>query len=244
MKTIEINTAQKVTIQYGLATLSNRFLAYLVDWVLVGIVIVFLMVLGESAFSFDETKSLYAFLVIVPIVTLYALLAEIFMHGQTVGKRVMGLKVVRLNGDAPTNHDYVMRWMFRFIDIWLSLGSVGALLINASPKSQRLGGLLSGTTVIRTTAQRTFSLNDILKISTIDNYEPQFPAIRAFSEQDMLFIKRVLERERRHPNAAHQKAVRELAEHVAQKLNFIGAAPKDSSKFLRTLINDYIVLTR
>lgn len=242
MKTIEINTAQKVTIQYELASLGNRFLAYLVDGVVVGITIAFLSILGESALRGDE-ETLFAFLVIVPILVFYSLVSEIFMHGQTIGKRVMGLKVVKLNGDAPTTHDYVMRWMFRFIDIWLSLGSVGALLINASPKSQRLGGLLSGTTVIRTTAQRTFTLNDILKISTIDTYEPSYPAIRAFSEQDMLFIKRVLERERRHPNAAHQKAVKELSTHVAQQLD-IGIPPKDSNKFLRTLINDYIVLTR
>ncbi len=242
MKTIEINTAQKVTIQYELASLGNRFLAYLVDGVVVGITIAFLSILGESALRGDE-ETLFAVLIIVPILVFYSLVSEIFLHGQTIGKRVMGLKIVKLNGDAPTTHDYVMRWMFRFVDIWLSLGSVGALLINASPKSQRLGGLLSGTTVIRTTAQRTFTLNDILKISTIDTYEPSYPAIRAFSEQDMLFIKRVLERERRHPNAAHQKAVKDLSTHVAGQLD-IDKPPKDSSKFLRTLINDYIVLTR
>ena len=242
MKTIEINTAQKVTIQYELATLGNRLLAYLVDLVVMGITVAFLSILADSALT-GSSEDLFGFLILLPIIVFYTLLSEIFMHGQTLGKRVMGLKVVKLNGDAPTNHDYVMRWTFRLIDIWLSLGSVGALLINASPKSQRLGGLLSGTTVIRTTAQRTFTLNDILKISTIDTYEPSYPAIRAFSEQDMLFIKRVLERERRYPNNAHQKAVKELAQHVAGQLD-ITPIPKDNSKFLRTLINDYIVLTR
>jgi hypothetical protein len=125
----------------------------------------------------------------------------------------------------------------------MSLGSVGALLVNASPKSQRLGGLLSGTTVIRTTSQRTFTLNDILKISTLDTYNPSYPQIRKFNEQDMLFIKKVLERERRYPNPAHRKAVTTLSQHVAEQLD-IPKVPKDQSKFLRTLINDYIVLTR
>ena len=165
------------------------------------------------------------------------------MHGQSLGKKSIGLKVVKLNGDAPTNHDYMMRWMFRFIDIFMSLGSVGSLLINASPNSQRLGGLLSGTTVIRTTSQRTFSLNDILKISTLDTYQPTFPEIKKFNEKDMLFIKKVLERERRFPNPAHKKAVGALADHVANQLK-IQNIPNDRSKFLRTLINDYIVLTR
>lgn len=243
MKTIEINTAQKVTIQYELASLGNRFLAYLIDAVVIGLVIVFLFVLGEGTIETRSTMNLYVYLLLMPSFIFYTLVSEIFMHGQTLGKRIMGLKVVKLNGDAPTTHDYVMRWMFRILDYWLSLGSVGALLINASPKSQRLGGLLSGTTVIRTTAQRNFSLNDILKISTLDTYEPSYTAIRQFSEQDMLFIKRVLERERRHPNAAHKKAVKKLAQHVAEQLN-ITHPPKEHDIFLRTLINDYIVLTR
>jgi hypothetical protein len=59
----------------------------------------------------------------------------------------------------------------------------------------------------------------------------------------MLFIKRVLERERRHPNPAHRQAVQELAHHVAEQLN-LTKTPGDYNKFLRTLINDYIVLTR
>lgn len=243
MKTIEINTAQKVTIQYELASLGNRFLAYLIDAVIIGIALAFLSVLGEAATETRSGMNLYMYLVLAPCFMFYTLVSEILMHGQTIGKKTMGLKVVKLNGDAPTSHDYVMRWMFRIIDYWLSLGSVGALLINASPKSQRLGGLLSGTTVIRTTAQRNFSLNDILKISTLDTYEPSYTAIRQFSEKDMLFIKRVLERERRHPNAAHQKAVKELAQHVAEQLD-IARPPSDHNKFLRTLINDYIVLTR
>ncbi|MCH2022057.1 MAG: RDD family protein [Saprospiraceae bacterium] len=243
MKTIEINTAQKVTIQYELATLGNRFLAYFIDILIMGGTITFLSVLGSAALSSKDNFLVFLYLVVGPIVIFYTLLSEILMHGQSLGKKSIGLKVVKLNGDAPTNHDYMMRWMFRFIDIFMSLGSVGSLLINASPNSQRLGGLLSGTTVIRTTSQRTFSLNDILKISTLDTYQPTFPEIKKFNEKDMLFIKKVLERERRFPNPAHKKAVGALADHVANQLK-IQNIPNDRSKFLRTLINDYIVLTR
>lgn len=243
MKTIEINTAQKVTIQYELATLGNRFLSYFIDVLVMSGVITFLAILGSSAINNRDNYLVYVYFVLIPIFLFYTLASEILMNGQTIGKKSMGLKVVKLNGDAPTTHDYFMRWMFRFVDIFMSLGSVGALMINASPKSQRLGGLLSGTTVIRTTSQRTFTLNDILKISTLDTYQPSYPDIRKFNEKDMLFIKKVLERERRYPNAAHQKAIKELSTHVAQQLD-INPIPADKSKFLRTLINDYIVLTR
>ncbi|CAA6800712.1 MAG: RDD domain containing protein [uncultured Aureispira sp.] len=243
MKTIEINTAQKVTIQYELASLGNRFFAYFIDALVLAGILTFLSILGQSAIQNWDNMLVFIYLILFPIFSFYTLFSEIVMHGQTIGKKSMGLKVVKLSGDAPTTHDYVMRWMFRFVDLWMSLGSVGSLLINASPKSQRLGGLLSGTTVIRTASQRTFTLNDILKISTLDTYDPSYPQIRKFNEQDMLFIKKVLERERRYPNPAHKKAVRTLSLHVAERLD-ITKIPKDQSKFLRTLINDYIVLTR
>lgn len=243
MKTIEINTAQKVTIQYELATLGNRFVAYFIDIMITTGILTILSILGNGFFMNSSSYMAFIYLILLPVPVFYVLVSEILLNGQTLGKRFTGLKVVKLNGDAPSNQDYLMRWMFRFIDIFMSLGSVGSLLINASPKSQRLGGLLSGTTVIRTTSQRSFSLNDILKISTIDNYEPSYPQIRKFSEKDMLFIKKVLERTRKHPNDAHKKAVTELSNHVAAQLN-INKIPKDKNKFLRTLINDYIVLTR
>jgi uncharacterized RDD family membrane protein YckC len=243
MKTIEINTAQKVTIQYELATLSNRFLSYFIDILVMGGIITFLSILGNSAINDWDNYLVYTYVVLAPIFLFYTLVSEIVMHGQTIGKKSMGLKVVKLNGDAPSNHDYFMRWMFRFVDIFMSLGSIAALLVNASPKSQRLGGLLSGTTVIRTTSQRSFTLNDILKISTLDTYQPTYPQIRKFNEKDMLFIKKVLERERRYPNLAHKNAIKELSIHVSEQLDII-KTPTDQSKFLRTLINDYIVLTR
>lgn len=243
MKTIEIDTAQKVTIQYELASIGNRFLAYFIDLLILGGTLVFLAVLGESALGEINAFRLFMFLILLPIFVFYTLASEVLMHGQSIGKRAMGLKIVKLNGDSPNTHDYFMRWMFRFVDLFVSMGSVGALLISASPKSQRLGGMLSGTTVIRTTSQRTFSLNDILKISTLDTYEPSYRQITRFNEQDMLFIKKTLERERRYPNPAHKKAVNDLSIHVAKQLT-INKVPKDRSKFLRTLINDYIVLTR
>ncbi|MCH2045519.1 MAG: RDD family protein, partial [Saprospiraceae bacterium] len=218
MKTIEINTAQKVTIQYELASASNRLLSYVIDWLIVGGSLLIIWLLVISALNDWEGILYFLWLVIAPAIIFYAILVENLLDGQTLGKRALGIKVVKLNGDSPTAHDYFIRWLFRFLDIWLSFGGLGLMLINATPQSQRLGGMLSGTTVIRKNSLKAFTLKDILKISTRAEYEPQFPQIRQFSEQDMLFIKRVIEREGRYPNYAHQKAVIDLSNHVGDKL--------------------------
>lgn len=243
MKTIEINTAQKVTIQYELASPSNRLLSYVIDWLIVGGSLLLIGLLVASALDNGEAMMYFMWLFVAPIAILYAFAIENLLDGQTLGKRALGIKVVKLNGDSPSAHDYFIRWLFRFLDIWLSFGGLGLMLINATPKSQRLGGMLSGTTVIRKNSLKAFTLKDILKISTRAEYEPKFPQIRQFSEQDMLFIKRVIEREGRYPNFAHQKAVIDLSNHVGQKLG-LETLPRDRTLFLRTLINDYIVLTR
>ena len=240
MKTIEINTAQQVTIQYELSNTGNRFLAYFIDVMIVAGVSIFLTILGSQAF-YD--RDYFFYFTVGPVILFYSLVSEILLNGQTLGKKALGLKIVKLNGDAPTPHDYFMRWIFRAVDIFLSAGAVGALLISSSPKSQRLGGILSGTTIIKMNSSRSFSLNDILRISTTETYQPLYPQVTNLSEEDMLFIKKVIERVRQNNNEAHKQVVIKLVKHVAGILE-IKNIPKNYVLFLRTLIQDYIVLTR
>jgi uncharacterized RDD family membrane protein YckC len=205
MKTIEITTAQKVTIQYELASVGNRIAAFIVDiMVLYGMVLlltaVFVNLLGgASLFNY------FIFLVLVPIMLFYTLMSEILLDGQTLGKRAVGLKVVKLNGVPASAFDYLIRWAFRFTDIWMSAGSVAALLISSSLYSQRLGCLLSGTTVIKKNSSRTFALKDILNIYSTENYEPKYPQVVQIDEKDMIFLKKVLERHKKYKNEAHKK---------------------------------------
>lgn len=242
MKTIEIDTSQKVTIQYELASLGNRALAYFIDVLIILGSIIVLLLLFRAAVEYGDLTKYFVYLVILPVFFFYSLVSEIVLDGQTFGKRAIGLKVIKLNGDEPSNSDYIIRWMFRMVDIYLSFWSIAALLISSSSNSQRLGGMLSGTTVIRRNSTRQFHLKDILKIQTIDSYEPFYPEITQLSEQDMLFVKQVLERARRYKNLAHKRAVQELSKHLQETLQV--QAKEGHQQFLRTLINDYIVLTR
>lgn len=241
MKTIEITTSQKVTIQYELATLGNRFFAYFIDSIISGGICLFLSLL--IAPMAKEESSIFVYLLILPIFVFYHLVSEILLSGQSIGKRSSGIKVIKLNGDTPNAYDYFVRWIFRGLDLWASLGSVGALMSSASPSGQRVGDLLAGTTIIKQSSSRVFGLSDILKIATIDNHDITYPNVTNLSEKDMLFVKLVLEREARYSNPAHQYAARKLSDRLIEILN-IGTPPKDRRLFLRTLLSDYIVLTR
>jgi hypothetical protein len=91
--------------------------------------------------------------------------------------------------------------------------------------------------------QLHFRLEDILNISTLENYEPKYLAVRQMSEADMLLIKNLLARYQTWRNPAHIEAIQEATQHICQVLN-IPAPRNNQLEFLKTLIRDYIVLTR
>jgi uncharacterized RDD family membrane protein YckC len=238
MKTIEINTAQNVTIQYELASFGNRAAAFFIDLIvlfgLISCLNIFFLQLGSS--------TVFMYLILLPVMLFYTLCSEVLLDGQTIGKKAMGIKVVKLNGDPATAFDYLIRWAFRFLDIWVSAGSIAAMLISSSTYNQRLGCLLSGTTVIKKSSTRTFTLKDILSIQSIQNHIPSFPTVVQLSEQDMLFVKKVLERNKRYKNESHRELLEKLADKIA---DIIGVnVQRDKEKFLKTILADYIVLTR
>ena len=133
--------------------------------------------------------------------------------------------------------------MFLLLDFIFSAGVLGAVLITSTLRGQRLGDLASNTAVIRQKDSLNFQLDDILNIQSIEDYEPQYPVVKQLNETDVLLIKSTLTRYRSWRNPAHASAIKEAAKVIAQQLNI--EIPKGNQlDFLKTLIRDYIVLTR
>ncbi len=243
MSNISITTTQNVVIEYELARLWDRFFAFLIDIIILfvagsvlGMVGGFLAILGQGEWIL--------IVAMIPLMT-YTLLSELLMNGQTLGKKALGIRVVKLNGKRPTFGDYFIRWIFRFVDIWMTACSLASILILSSPRNQRLGGLTSNTSVIRSRPNLRFSLKDILKLNDLSEYEPQFPQVRQLTEDDMLLIKTVINRSNTYGNTAHRTLVVDTADHIAEILDIQkNERPKQPVKFLRTLLRDYIVMTR
>ncbi len=245
MKTIDVRTTQNVTITYELAHVRDRILAFILDQIIIFFVYVLLFwvfTLLTSSMS-SEIVQLGIYFIFIPAIMLYTLISEYFMHGQTLGKKALKIKVIKLDGRQPEFYDYMNRWILRIVDIWGSSGVVGTIIISSSDFSQRLGDITSNTTVVRVNNRSTISLNDILKIDTKQNYEPQYPAISNFREEDILLIKQTIERYHLYRNKAHKDAILLLSDTLRQKLE-ISEPITEHIKFLKTVVKDYIVLTR
>ena len=244
---VEITTTQNVTIEYDLARLRERTGAYVLDFIIVIVSYCVLTVTFLSLFPIaDSGQGWLVFLYVGFFAALffYFILMEILMSGRTVGKMAVGIKVVRLDGKEPKWSDVVLRAVLQIVDIIFSVGIIGILLIKTTPHAQRLGDLAANTVVIRIqSVLGRFTLRDILNIASLDNYQPVYPQVRSLTEKDMIFIKNVLVRYQNFPNPAHADAIDRLTERLMNILQISKRSPSNV-EFLRTLLRDYIVLTR
>ncbi len=248
METIDIQTTQNVVIEYELASLRERFIGSLIDFIIVQTIYALILVLIFNASSESllyDGMAVYVVSSLLPIAffILYQFLSEIIADGQSLGKKAMKIKVVRLDGEEASMSDYLVRDLFYLLDGFLSLGVVGMLGISASTKNQRLGDMAANTAVVRLRSSIQFSLDDILNIESIEIYEPTYPQVKQLSEADMLLIKNTLNRYQKYKNFAHQEAIVALTDRLRHLLQ-LDEVKGNKIDFLKTLIRDYIVLTR
>lgn len=234
MKKIEIVTSHNITVVYGLATVMQRVLSSIIDLVVV-------LLYAALVSMFTGGISFLYYVLIFPVIILYHFLFEVFNNGQSIGKMAMKLKVVTLRGRAPTIVDLFLRWIFRTIDVTLSLGTLAILFIASSSRSQRVGDILAETSVINLQSQQIIELQHLTDISERD-HEIVYHKVTRYTDADMLLVKDVLMRERSLPNAANREVLKALALKIKSDLGIeYGVAPKE---FLAQVMSDYILLTR
>ena len=174
MKTIEIRTAQNVVIEYELALLRERAMAFIIDFFIimmiffVVVVLIFGRLLGNAIAGTMLAGVLYGLFPLILFMG-YHLFSEIMANGQTWGKRAMGIRVVRIDGQEPGLSDYLLRAVFHIVDSVFSSGILAAVFISSSSNNQRLGDMTANTTVIRLRHQLQFGLSDILGINSLES---------------------------------------------------------------------------
>lgn len=149
---LDVETPDHVVLRYDLAGGGNRGFAALVDFVLAA------LVFAGAAFAFSSLTTALgggtelfglAVLLTFTLAWSYFVLLEWLWQGQTVGKRLYGLRVIRDDG-APAGFVAVLiRNLIRIVDFLPGLYGLGLLMIIFTTHSQRLGDLAAGTYVVR-----------------------------------------------------------------------------------------------
>lgn len=229
METIRVRTAQNVFIEYPVASLGDRMLAFFIDAIILT-AYNFLCYFILDEYSLSTTVSVLV--VTVPFL-LYHPLFEILMNGQTPGKRQMRIKVVSLDGSSPTIGAYLMRWLFRLIEVFALRGALAIVTIAASGKGQRLGDIAAGTSVVKLVPPGAASSDNVFT-SAEEGYEPSFPQAAQLNDRDISTIYDALAVSRDTGNGTPANM---LTEKVKSVLGIESDLPP--IKFLYTIIKDH-----
>jgi uncharacterized RDD family membrane protein YckC len=233
MQTIRITTSQNIDIDYELAGLGERIVASIIDYALFILVGILGVIIGGALNSRD---TILAILLIVWAVlyVFYDLACEVFMNGQSVGKKVMKIKVVSLDGAQPRLGQYILRWLFRIVDFGITGGAVALVVAAISDKVQRVGDIVAGTILIKT-AQRT-KIEHIAFRPAYDNYQPQFAGVTKLSEQDIELVNEVINS---YIKTGNNVLVYNMAVRIKERLNLTPPAEMNDMRFLQAILKDY-----
>lgn len=181
-----ILSSQDVRIIQEPASIGARLLALLIDGCLFGLYYYF-VVLCETNRIFENWNNLTHYMVYVYI-WFYPLIAEVTCSGQTLGKRLMHIRVVDLEGGGPKLLSFILRWFMLPFDLLLFVASLSVFF---TKRQQRLGDLIAGTWVVRTKtyASEKFSLADY---TPGPDYKPVYPKAANLTPQQATLIAEVL----------------------------------------------------
>lgn len=232
---ISISTAHNVDIDYTPAGVLDRILATIIDGAAqLGIFLLGIMIFG----LLDLPKSFtWYFILLAVIISLYHLICESLFHGRSLGKLTMRTQVVKLNGKKLTFWDCMLRWVFRLIDISISSGAIALILIITSKRTQRLGDMAAGTTVIR--LEKNITLKQISEFEAPEEYQVVFQQAALLSDKDIKIIKEVLREVRKNSNY-------NLLAPLTQKIKEVTGIETNMipMEFVETILKDYSHLTK
>lgn len=236
MQTIKITTPQNIDIDYEVAGLGERILGYLIDW---GIFILLFFgfailatILGFGG-RMDDISTGFSVILFMLIMVFYDLLCEIFFNGQSIGKKAMKIRVISLNGSSPTVGQYLLRWMFRIVDITFTSGVAAIIAVALSENKQRIGDIVAGTTLIKT-VPRT-DIQHVAFVPPEEAYEPVFPEVTLLQDKDIVLIHEVINNVRKSGNSV---LLYDTATRVKEHLSLRNVQMDDLS-FLQSIIKDY-----
>jgi uncharacterized RDD family membrane protein YckC len=237
MSTISITTTQNIEVEYDLASLGERVVGWILDVVLIIVYILVLLftIIGlNDLVPFVRNNGWMVFFFILPIF-FYDLACEVLFNGQSLGKKVMGIKVISLNGEQPSLGQYLIRWLFRLVDFTFTNNLCALIMVAATEKRQRLGDTIAGTTLVKI-KPRT-SIQQTLYVPTDEEdkvYNATYPEVVNLSDSDIQLVKEVLINVQRSGNTMLALQAMNKIEQVLQI-----TSKQEPSNFLYTILADY-----
>lgn len=229
MNQIQIDTTQNISLNFEPGSLGDRILARLLDG---AVIIVYIILVWTMIALASISYATWLVIVLALPVVFYDLVAETSFNGQSIGKRVLKIKVISLDGNRPTLGQYLIRWLFRLVDFTLTQSFCAVLCVAISQKHQRLGDMVAGTAVIKIDPPVVF--DETIYTPVNEDYQVQFPEAANLTSKDIRLIKEVL---LYHSKQYHLLLLDNTADKIKDLLHIQTAM--DPYNFLHTILTDY-----
>lgn len=258
MPKANLETTQNVYLKLEIASIGERVVAAFIDravlFLYIWIASLFIDLTGWGNVLEDEKTGYYVSMFFFSLpVFLIAFLWDVISNGQSVGKKLMKMRVIKTDGSTPSIGDFLLRWMLRIIDLYLiaimvalsasddSVGGiliifttpvVGIVLMAMTGHNQRFGDLASNTIVVK--KEKRVTLEDTVLPLLRKKYKPRFLNVLELNDRDVRIIKEVIDRSEPGENTG-------LVEKLSHKAKEILSITTDMPprKFLYTLMKDY-----
>jgi uncharacterized RDD family membrane protein YckC len=254
MPLIQINTAFNIDLEFEIAEFHKRLLGYIIDY---GLLIIYLwcmkaLLYGGFNLQRDGSAGLDILIISLPMF-LYSFLCELWMNGQTIGKKIMAIRVISLDGGEPTLGQYMIRWITKFFEwpflfgyiafsienliayvfVTALFGVAVVIIIAVTNRNQRLGDLAAGTVVVNTKTKLTIDDTIFMDVSKSD-YKVAFADVMRLSDRDINTIKSVL-------TQANKSGNYDMCNRVAMKVMEVLKVQTSMypEQFLEKLLEDY-----
>ncbi len=150
-----VATPEHISFSYDIAGIGSRFMAAFADFLAyfvmaIGVSIVYGQInrrISDPALS-SALEAVYIGFTFV-LYWAYYILFELVWGGQSPGKRLVGLRVIRIDGAPATPGQIVIRNVMRLVDLFPGFYVTGLVTMFLNSQSRRLGDFAAGTLVVR-----------------------------------------------------------------------------------------------
>lgn len=245
MTQLSINTTQNVIINFSSASVGERIGAYFIDFLIkiAYVIIVYYVFFYSLSINLiinklDSWSQMAIYMVFALPIIIYSIVQESLLEGQTFGKKLLKIKVVKIDGYQASFGDYLIRWLFRIIDVSMTSGIIGLITMVVNSKTQRLGDISAGTAVI--TLKNKINISHTILEDIGEEYKPKYPLVIKLSDNDARIIKETYQ-------ASLKKADSEILSKLVGKIEQVTGIKNDldsKKEFVQTILKDYNYYTQ
>ena len=240
---VSIETSQHVKLSYEPAGVGERVLAFFLDGFFLGVYYLvalwiwgYVNQLGSTDLAELNNTAWIVYVFIVLPLLLYHLVAEVISNGYSIGKKIVGIRVVKIDGTRATLSGYLVRWLFRLIEITMTSGVLAFITIIINGKGQRIGDILGKTCVVK--ERNKVKLDDTLFAEVAEAYEPVFPQVADLDDKDIRIIREVLNARSHYEYDNWFLMLQKTRKKIEDRLG-IQRNEMQADEFLKTVIKDY-----